>query len=166
MNRTRPKPTTRRCVADWRRVVDDMTGRLDRDAITLRLPRSRGVVIEGRTSHVHPDAEIFVQTSGASRLDFPEEHIVIKPSEVCIVPRNVAHWETCERGRGPFKNAVASFWDGSIGFHTAVAGEDVRAQRVHADQENVRPFLRSGASGEPKHPGAYEAASDLHGLRI
>ncbi len=57
-------------------------------------------------SHFHIFPELFIQISGASEFQFPQEKFRLYPGELCLMPRTISHAEKAWKWHGPFRNLV------------------------------------------------------------
>jgi AraC-like DNA-binding protein len=91
------------------RLLTMWIAKLDRDRIRLHLPRRRGLMrlMPNMPFHLHP--ELFLQISGCTTFEFPEESCHVKPGEVCLVSRGLPHRERIRPWQGPFYNIVIAY---------------------------------------------------------
>ena len=109
--------------SDFRRftqeVLSDWLPRLQRGQVRVRVPKPHGLFRLVEQTHFHLRAELFVQLSGKTCFQFPEEKFEVGPGELCLVPRGVPHGERVRAWKGPFYNLVFESGHGTIGFHIA-----------------------------------------------
>lgn len=98
----------------------------------VRVPRLVGQMRVIRGMHFHPMPELFVQLSGRTTFQFPDERFRVVGDEVCVVPRGMPHGETVGPFRGPFFNLVFMFDKHSVGFHLAYEGQPGRPRTREA----------------------------------
>jgi AraC-like DNA-binding protein len=72
----------------------------------LLLPRRPEALRMGPGMHLHPAPELFFQMSGASKMQFLHETVLLRPGQVLLVPRGVAHRERIQGDRAVFRNLV------------------------------------------------------------
>lgn len=96
--------------------------RLDRDKVRIHIPRPRGLkrLIPGKHFHLHP--ELFLQLSGETLFEFPEEKVRVGPGQLCLIPRGLPHYETIRPLRGPFYNIVFMYDVNKVYSHVAEQG--------------------------------------------
>lgn len=99
-------------------------GLLDRDNIPLHLPRRQGLMRLIPKMPFHPRPELFLQISGCTTFEFPEETCRVGPGEICLVSRGLPHRERIRSWKGPFFNLVLAYAPHSIRFHLAHQDED------------------------------------------
>ncbi|OGV71378.1 MAG: hypothetical protein A3K19_01450 [Lentisphaerae bacterium RIFOXYB12_FULL_65_16] len=102
-----------------RDVLTEWTDGLEKNTAALRIPRVRDQfrVIPG--THFHLEPEVFVQISGYTLFQFPQERVWAWPGEICVVPRGMPHGETVGACDGPFFNLVIARNRDRISFHLA-----------------------------------------------
>ncbi len=103
-------PSTENELRDFtRETLRRWIGEMDAGRIPVRIPRLRGVMrlLPGKVFHLHP--ELFIQLSGVTVFEFPEEKIRVGPGEICLVPRGMPHFERVRAWQGPFANLVFMF---------------------------------------------------------
>jgi AraC-like DNA-binding protein/mannose-6-phosphate isomerase-like protein (cupin superfamily) len=95
------------------------TADLNRDRVRLHLPRRLGLMrfIPGMPFHFH--AEIFLQISGTTKFQFPEEECRLGQGEICLVSRGLPHREKVRPWKGPFFNIVVAYSNESVRCHLA-----------------------------------------------
>lgn len=100
-------------------VLRDWMCKLDQGHIRIHIPKLRGQLqlLPGKHFHLYP--ELFLQLSGETVFEFPEEKFRVGPNSLCIVPRGMPHYERIRPWRGPFYNLVFSYDAHDIGFHLA-----------------------------------------------
>lgn len=93
--------------------------KIDRGEIPIHIPKLRGMMrlIPGKHFHLHP--ELFLQLSGETLFEFPEEKIRVRSGSLCLVPRGIPHYESVRPWRGPFFNLVFMYGGSDISFHLA-----------------------------------------------
>lgn len=104
-------------------------GEFDKGTIPVKIPKLRGQMrlLPGKPFHFCP--ELFLQLSGETVFEFPEEKIRVGPGEICLVPRGMPHFEKVRAlgtgvGTGrrsssqPFFNLVF-FYPREVFFHLA-----------------------------------------------
>jgi len=118
-----PDPASVTSKAELRRFATRLLGqwiaKLDRDKVVLHLPRRRGLMRLLPDMHFHLWPELFLQVSGSTIFQFPEESCRVGPGEICLVSRGLPHREKALPKRGPFFNLVISYSPGHIHFHIA-----------------------------------------------
>ena len=102
-------------------------GDLNQDKIRLHLPRRLGLMrlIPDMPFHLLP--ELFLQVSGYTTFQFPEETCNVGPGELCLVSRGLPHREKVRPWRGPFFNVVLAFHPDRFGLHLARQHEEGHA---------------------------------------
>ena len=92
---------------------------LNRDRVRLHLPRRLGLMrfIPGMPFHFH--GELFLQLSGTTHFQFPEENCRLGPGEVCLVSRTLPHRERVRPWKGPFFNIVIAYLHDHVRLHLA-----------------------------------------------
>ena len=93
--------------------------RLDRDEIRIHFPRRRGLMQVLPETHFHLWPEIFLQISGRTTFEFPEETCHVGPGEICLVSRGLPHRESIRSWKGPFFNIVIAYTPEYFHFHLA-----------------------------------------------
>ncbi len=114
-------------------------GRLECDALSIRIPQLKGEmrVEAGMPFHLTP--ELFLQLSGTTVFELPEEVVTVGPGEVCLIPRGMPHRERISSSpERPFHNLVVLHRHDELFFHLA------------HEQPEHRPagYLRSRLVGE------------------
>lgn len=110
-------------------------------SVPVRIPRPRGLLRLLPKMHFHLHAELFLQISGKTFFDFPEEKIPVGPGEICIVPRGMPHRERVRAWRGPFYNLVFTCYSGQITFHTAIEAPRDQPQSLLGTQVPATPCM-------------------------
>ena len=97
---------------------------LDRNRIRLHLPQPRGLMrlIPGMPFHLRP--ELFLQISGGTTFEFPEETCKVGPEEICLVSRGLPHRETIRLRKQPFYNLVFAYTPDHVHYHLAHENEE------------------------------------------
>jgi AraC-like DNA-binding protein len=92
---------------------------LDRDQVVPHLPQRRGLMrlLPDMPFHLWP--ELFLQISGSTTFQFPEETCRVGPGEICLVSRGLPHREKVRPWRGPFFNLVIAYHPDHIHYHLA-----------------------------------------------
>ena len=70
------------------------------------LPRRPEALRMGASMHLHPAPELFFQMSGVSKMQFLHETIVLRPGQLMLIPRGVAHRERIQGDKAAFRNLV------------------------------------------------------------
>lgn len=93
--------------------------RIDGNELPIHIPRPRGLMrlIPGKHFHLHP--ELFLQLSGETLFEFPEERVRVGPGHLCVVPRGMPHYERVRPWRGPFYNLVFMYGPQNVYCHIA-----------------------------------------------
>jgi AraC-like DNA-binding protein len=106
------------------------TADLNRDKIRLHLPRRLGLMrlIPDMPFHLRP--ELFLQVSGYTTFQFPEETCHVGPGEVCLVSRGLPHREKVRPWRGAFFNVVLTFYPDRFSLHLARQHQEGHAHIV------------------------------------
>jgi AraC-like DNA-binding protein/mannose-6-phosphate isomerase-like protein (cupin superfamily) len=99
------------------RLLTKWTTDLNRDKVRHHFPRRRGLMrsISNMPFHLHP--ELFLQISGSTTFQFPEETCHVGPGEICLVSRGLPHRERVRPWRGPFFNIVIAYSSDHLRFH-------------------------------------------------
>ena len=92
---------------------------LDHGSIPVRIPRLRGQMRLIRDKPFHLWPELFLQLSGKTTFEFPEERFSVGPGEICLVPRGMPHHERVRAWKGPFHNIVFMCGPREVDFHLA-----------------------------------------------
>ncbi|XHR30194.1 MAG: AraC family transcriptional regulator [Chthoniobacteraceae bacterium] len=87
--------------------------------VPIRIPKLHGLYRLEEQMHFHLRTELFVQLSGKTDFDFPEEHFQVGPGEICVVPRGMPHFERARAWKGPFHNLVFLCNGRSLRIHLA-----------------------------------------------
>lgn len=87
-------------------VVRQWIGDLDRGKVQLRIPRSHGLQRTIPGMPFHPWPELFLQVSGITVFEFPDEKFEVSPGEICMVPAGMPHRERVRAGEEAFTNVV------------------------------------------------------------
>lgn len=97
---------------------------LDRNRIKLHLPQPRGLMrlIPGMPFHLRP--ELFLQISGGTAFEFPEEKCRVGPGEMCLVSRGLPHREKIRLRKMPFYNLVMAYSPDLVHYHLAHENEE------------------------------------------
>lgn len=94
----------------------------------LHIPLVRHQFDVSKGPHFHLLPELFIQVSGISRMEFPDEAIKSLPEAILIVPRGVPHEEFAQDYRGPFCNLVFAYGREDLHLHAAYMGEQGKPQ--------------------------------------
>ena len=70
------------------------------------LPRKPEALRMGPGMHLHPAPELFFQMSGFSKMHLLHETVVLKPGQLLLIPRGVAHRERIQGDKAAFRNLV------------------------------------------------------------
>jgi AraC-like DNA-binding protein len=70
------------------------------------LPRRPEALRMGQAMHLHPAPELFFQMSGISKMQFLHETVLLKPGQLLLIPRGVAHRERIQGDKAAFRNLV------------------------------------------------------------
>ncbi len=92
---------------------------LDCDRVRLHLPRRAGLMRFIPDMPFHLEEEIFLQITGITVFEFPEESCRLGPGEICLVSRGLPHREKIRPWRGPFFNIVVSYANDNVYCHLA-----------------------------------------------
>jgi AraC-like DNA-binding protein len=103
---------------------------LNRDKIRLHFPQRRGLMRLMPDMPFHLWPELFLQISGCTTFQFPEETCRVGPGEICLVSRGLPHREKVRPWRGPFFNILIAYSPDRIHFHLARQEEDGRPSIV------------------------------------
>jgi AraC-like DNA-binding protein/mannose-6-phosphate isomerase-like protein (cupin superfamily) len=101
-------------------------GKLDRDKVRLHLPRRRGLMRLIPAMPFHLEDELFLQISGCTIFQFPEETCTIEAGEICLVSRGLPHREKVRARKGPFFNLVICYSADHVRCH--LAREEAKGQ--------------------------------------
>ncbi|HWL52038.1 MAG TPA: AraC family transcriptional regulator [Chthoniobacteraceae bacterium] len=110
-----------------RDLLSQGVGRLECDALSIRIPQLKGEmrVEAGMPFHLAP--ELFVQLSGTTVFELPEEVLTVGPGEVCLIPRGMPHRERIfSSPERPFHNLVVLHGHDELFFHLAHERPDHR----------------------------------------
>jgi len=108
--------------------------------------------------HYHSFPELFLQTSGEDLFVFPDEKKVIKPGEVCLVPRGLPHKEVIEKDKLKFENIVFMYFNDGLTVHFAKVVSDKNFPQMDTFQrfyteESYRTFQYLNDAIEFSHLG-------------
>ncbi len=123
----------------------------------LHLPRPRGLLRPGAGRHFHHAPETFLQLSGSTDFDLPQERFRVLPFELCILPIRMPHREVHRSRPGVFRQLVFMFEDTGFAWHLkegVLAGQD-QATHVHP--------LRTRTTIESRRAIVY--LSEIHAAR-
>ncbi len=109
--------------------------------IRLRLPKAGQEYRRGSRGHFHSNSELFLQLTGFTLFDFPDQSLALYPGEALIVPPRVPHAERAEAWNGPFRDIVVLAEAESLLCHIAHAGADGKPEVFYT--ENRKPRIAS-----------------------
>lgn len=112
----RNEPSLRRLI---KAVLMDWMRKIDRGDVPIHIAKLRGTMrlIPGKHFHLYP--ELFLQLSGETVFEFPEEKFRVGGGSLCIVPRGIPHYERVRPWRGPFYNLVFMYGGQDVSCHLA-----------------------------------------------
>jgi len=144
-----------------REVLFRWIAELDGGRVPVRIPKLRGLMrlVLGKTFHMHP--ELFLQLSGETVFEFPEETFRVGPGEICLVPRGMPHHERVRAWRGPFFNLVFMYSHHDLWFH--LASENPKGRP--SGKIGSRIVRKSGPGSTALLDEAAELAQTLGGAR-
>lgn len=70
--------------------------------VHLHIPALKGHLRPTPGKHFHLMPELFLQLEGVNHFELPHERFRLLPSELCIIPRGMSHWETVRLRHGRF----------------------------------------------------------------
>lgn len=143
--------------------------RLDQGKLPFHVPKLRGImsIQPGKIFHLRP--ELFLQISGETIFEFPEETVPVRGGEVCLVPRGLPHYERARPWRGPFANLVFLFNTKELSYHIAHENSHGRPTITLASRiANPPPMLAIllGEASKLAHSPITTRASGLKGLLL
>lgn len=112
----------------------------DSGSACLRIPQDHGSKREIPGMPFHPTPELFLQISGITGFEFPEEKFEVLPGEICLVPAQVPHREIARPWEGPFLNLVMRYVENVFYAHLARetgAGQPEPYARIALFEVNV-----------------------------
>jgi len=142
--------------------------KLEAGEIAVRIPRLRGQLRLLPDMHFHLRAELFLQLSGKTSFEFPEEKMQVGPGEICIVPRGMPHKERVRAWRGPFFNLVFGYNRGQVIFHTADETPRGRPRYLLRSHVQATPCLTAllDEAGELSQSQSETRSAGLRGMMI
>lgn len=160
--------------ADFRAFIEDelqkWIRRLETEPIAIRIPKLKGLLRLLPDMHFHLRAELFLQVTGKTFFEFPEEKFTVGPGEICIVPKGMPHKERIQAWRGPFLNLVFTCTNKQVAFHVATAHPRDRNRPHWFLNSHVRatPCLTAllDEAGEFAETQSEAKASGLKGIMI
>lgn len=91
-----------------------------RGLLPLKVPSDDCLMQKRPGMHYHFKPEVFFQLRGRTQFETPQESLLVKAGELCILPAGVPHKETVEDDRkGPFRNLVIGFYSQTLSLHFA-----------------------------------------------
>jgi len=103
----------------WRQLLHNRIAALESGHCQLRIPQVRNQMKVVRGMHFHLVPELFIQVSGYTLFQFPQERQWTYPGEICIVPQGMPHGETVGAYEGPFHNFVTCGDQEQLAVHVA-----------------------------------------------
>ena len=111
---------------------------LEHRRLTIHIPHPKGGVPLGPDVPFHYTPELFIQLSGTTIFELPDETVTLGPGELCLIPRWMPHYEriygTASR---PFHNLVILHGQNELFFHLA-----------HEEEGRPAGYIRSCLEGE------------------
>lgn len=98
---------------------------LKRGLAPIRVPQPKRLYERQSQMAYHFKPELFVQTGGATLFRCPEEELLVRAPEICVMPMGVPHHETVENLDTPFENVVVCFYSKTVTVHLARADESM-----------------------------------------
>jgi AraC-like DNA-binding protein len=91
-----------------------------RGHLPLKVPAARGLMQKHPDRHFHFKPELFIQIRGRTIFDLPDERVLVKAGDLCVIPAGLPHKETIEDDeKGPFRNLVIGFYSRTLSMHFA-----------------------------------------------
>lgn len=138
----------------------------------IKVPQLRGMMLQDKKRHFHFHPELFIQLSGCTVFDFPEEKIQLLPGEICVMPLGMPHGESAlPWNRRPFRNLVIMFSPSAISWHFATAGTAhqpsvERPTHLIQTSESIRMADYLTDAIEAFHSGSQHRTTTVHGLML
>ncbi len=107
--------------------------------IPLHIPKEGQEYRKGCRGHFHSSSELFLQISGSTLFDFPDQSLVLDPGQALIVPPRVPHAELALASDRPFRDIVVLAESDTLFCHIAHDGADGRPEVFHT--ENGKPRI-------------------------
>lgn len=105
-------------------VLSRQVKRIEARKHVLRIPRAGDAYLADDHWHFHPTAELFIQVSGISRMQFSDETIRCLPNQILLIPKGISHHEEVLERKGKFKNIVVAFGRQTISLHESGPGTE------------------------------------------
>lgn len=91
-----------------------------RGQLPIKIPATKGLMQKHPDRHFHFKPEVFIQIRGRTIFDLPDERILVKAGDLCIIPAGLPHKETIEDDeKGPFRNLVIGYYSRTLSMHFA-----------------------------------------------
>lgn len=104
--------------AEMRETFHGSVQRARRGLLPLRVPIPRKRMQRHRGMHYHFKPEIFLQMSGNTEFTTPNEKVLVRAGEICVIPAGVPHGELAESTSGSrFRNLVIGFYSRTLSLH-------------------------------------------------
>lgn len=117
---TRGQPVNIHQRAEMREVLVKALDLARRGHLPLKIPATKGLMQKHPDRHYHFKPEVFIQTRGRTIFDLPDERLLVKAGDLCIIPAGLPHQETIEDDeKGPFRNLVVGFYSRTLSMHFA-----------------------------------------------
>lgn len=121
----RPASQSVKLIETFRETFRARQESLKRGQAPIRVPQPKHLYERQRDMAYHFKPELFVQTGGATLFRCPEEELLVRAPEICIMPMGVPHHETVENLDTPFENVVVCFYSKTVTVHLARADESM-----------------------------------------
>jgi AraC-like DNA-binding protein len=113
--------------------VKQCIDRILADNMVLHVPPQEGQMQMIPGMHFHLSPELFIQISGSTDFECPDESFTLKTDELCVMPRAVPHGEAFHDGDdAPFCHLVIGFHNDRIYFRLACTA---------CNQPGVKPYV-------------------------
>lgn len=122
----RPASQSAQLLNTFRETFRSRQEALKRGQAPIRVPQSKRLYERQRDMAYHFKPELFVQTGGATLFRCPEEELLVRAPEICVMPMGVPHHETVENLDTPFENVVVCLYSKTVTVHYARADENMR----------------------------------------
>ncbi len=122
----RPASQSEKLLAKFRETFRGRQESLKRGLASIRVPQPKHLYERQSEMAYHFKPELFVQTGGATLFRCPEEELLVRAPEICVMPMGVPHHETVENLDTPFENVVVCFYSKTVTVHLARSDEDMK----------------------------------------
>jgi len=95
-----------------------------REKVSFKVPQLNNLYESHPKTAYHFKPEVFIQTGGYTEFICPQEQVLLKESEICIMPKGVPHGEIACNSATAFENVVICFYSKTITIHLAKRDEN------------------------------------------